>query len=206
MKLSTNNFLTSIKNIIMGGGRNTDGTPKGDAGFLVSRAMNLTSLTTAAGLTLTASTVPAILLTETNGMTVAIAASETAGGSFTFQIPRDYDEATDELKIRLVAGMDGATDSPTMDATVYRKKAGVALSADLNPTASSALGEATAWKTIDVTGEGLVRDDILTINLVSGAHTTNAVSIHAVELVYRSTLVSYDLTDGANNNTGTNLR
>lgn len=198
MLLDVTNFLSHIKALVTGGGRDSAGNAKMDSGFLVSKALNLASdLRTAAGLTLTAATVPAVLLTETNGMTVAIAASQTAGGSFTFQVPHDYDEATDELKIRVMAGMDGATDVPTLDATIYRKKAGVALSADLNPDASSALAAATAWKTIDASGLGLVRDDVLTINLVSGAHTTNAVSIHAVELQYRSTLVSYHEEDTA---------
>lgn len=194
------NFLTRVKDLVMGGGRDSAGNAKLDSGFLVTDALKLPGdLTTIDGLTLTAATVPAVLRTETNGMTVAGAASSTALGSFTYQVPRDYDEATDEFKIRVLAGMDGATDTPTLDATVYRKRAGVALSADLNPSASAALAAATAWKTIDGSGKALKRDDVLTVNLLSGAHTTNALSVHAIEIVYRSTLVSYESEDSSHN-------
>lgn len=199
MLLDASNFLVLIKNLVTGGGRDSAGNAKLDAGYLVSRPLNAPGdLKTIDGLTLTAATVPAVLRTETNGLTVAIAASQTAGGSFMFQVPRDYDETTDEFKIRVLAGLDGTTDVPTLDATIYRKRAGTALSADLNPTASTAMSDSSAWKTINGTGLGLRRDDVLSINLVSGSHTTNAVSIHAVEVVYRSTLVSYDEFDSTN--------
>lgn len=200
MLFGPHNFLTFIRDLVMGGGRDSAGNARNDGGFLVTDALRLPGdLTTIDGLTLTGATVPAVLRTETNGMTVAGAASTTALGSFTFQVPRDYDEATDEFKIRVLAGMDGATDTPTLDATIYRKRAGVALSADLNPTASAALAADTAWKTIDGSGKALKRDDVLTINILSGAHTTNALSVHAIEIVYRSCLVSYEQYDASNN-------
>ncbi len=203
MKLSLNNFLYGIKQIVTGGGLNADSSPENDAGFLKAVSLNtVADLRTIDGLTLTGATVPAVLRTETNGLTVAVAASQTAAGSFVWTVPLDYDENTDQFSLNVIAGMDGAVDAPTLDATIYRKRPGVALSADLNPTASAALGESTAWKNIVSNGKGLKAGDTLTINLVTGAHTTNAVSIHAVQIRYRSTLVAYNETDKTGFTTG----
>lgn len=203
MLFGPDNFLTHVKELIMGGGRDSNGNPRNDSGFLRSHVLNpAADLRTTAGLTLTAATVPAVLLTETNGMTVAVAASQTAAGTFQFVVPLDYDEATDRLEIHAIVGMDGAVDTPIFDATIYRKRAGVALSADLNPTAGAAIVESSAVRTIVLAGAGLQAGDSLTINLVTGAHTTNAVSLHSLEVRYHSTLVSYN----RENSSGVSLR
>lgn len=200
MLFGPDNFLTVVKFLVTGGGRSAAGNPALDAGFSVVRPLSPpVDLRTAAGLVLTAATAPSVIVTETNGLTVVSAASGTALGSFTFQIPKDYDENTDELKLNFVAGMDGATDTPTVNATVYRKRAGVALSANLAPVASAALAQSSALKTIDISGKSMLAGDYLTINLVTGAHTTNNVSLHSLEVSYRSTLVSYQAQDSSGN-------
>lgn len=192
MLLSPDNFLVHIKNLVTGGGvSGTTRNPAIDSGFSVSRPLNIPAdLRTAAGLTLTAATAPTIAASETNGLSVNSVASATALGTFVFQIPKDYDEQTDEFRINFMAAMGGATDTPTVTATIYRKRAGAALSADLAPTASAALSATSAWRTINANGKGLRAGDSLVINLVTGAHTTDAVALYAAEVTYRSTLVS----------------
>ena len=168
--------------------------PGGD-GVRVVRPLNLiTDLRTSAGLVLTGATVPAVAALETNALGVQVAASQTAAGSFVFQVPADYDRIADELKINILANSAGATDTPILDATVFRKRAGAALSADLNPTAASALSDTAAIKTIDVSGESLLPGDVLTVNLITGAHTTDAVNIYSVEVQYKSAIVFADPT------------
>lgn len=193
MLLSPDNFLVHIKNLVTGGGRDSANNPKIDSGYLKSVTMNpVGDLKTIDGLTLTGATTPAVLRTETNGLTVAAGASSNVLGSFMFQVPLDYDEATDLLMIRAIVGMDGAVDTPIFDATIYRKRAQTALSADLNPTAGAAIVASSDVREIVLAGADLLAGDSLTINLISGAHTTNAISLHSLELRYRSTLVSYN--------------
>jgi hypothetical protein len=169
-------------------------------GFRKDSHIDLASVRTAAGLILTGATVPTIAATETNGLAIVAAASGTASGSFVWTVPGDYDQQADEAKIRVLANMAGATDDAvTLTATVYRKRAGTALSADLNPTADSSAVPASAsptddaaWLTIDISGESLRPGDVLTINLVASAHTNDALQIWGIAVRYKSCLVLYD--------------
>lgn len=171
-------------------------------GIRVSRPLNLPAdVRTIAGLVLTAATVPAVVAAETNALIVQVIAGQTQGGSFVFEVPKDYDETADELKINVLSNSSANTDAPTLDATVYRKRAGVALSADLNPAATAAISKsatpatAASIRTIDVSGKGIKGGDVLTINLVTGAHATDAVNIYAINVQYKSQLVFNPLTD-----------
>lgn len=169
-------------------------TPGGD-GVRVTQSFSPTALKTTAGLVLTAATAPTIANVETNGIAVVGAASSTALGSFVFEVPKDYDFVSDELKINVLVRSAGTTDVPTITATVYRKRAGAALSAALTVVASTAVPSSTvdaAERTIKVSGNGLKGGDVLTINLVSGAHTTDAIDVYNVEVQYKSGIVYAD--------------
>lgn len=165
-------------------------------GFLRSHKLSITGdLRTAAGLVLTAATAPLVAAFETNALGVQVAAGQTAAGSFTFQVPLDYDQQADTLKIVVLVNSAGNTNTPILDATVYRKRAGAALSADLGSTDSAAipsLATLAAERTIVISGKSLRPGDVLTINLITGAHATDAVNIYGVEVRYKSALVASD--------------
>ena len=142
-------------------------------------------------------------------MTKVAAAVDTVG-NVVWTVPRDYDEATDVLTFRVLASVLGvATDGDvTLDSEVYVTTLGVATSADKDPTAPTALlTVAEQWLEIDLTGFGLIRDDVVTIKLITGGQNDTAaeeVLIHDLELAYRSCLVSYD--EGTTGINDTDLR
>lgn len=173
MKLSLNNFLYGVKQIVMGGGTDSSGTPYNDAGYLVDRVVDgATSLAAGAG----GNTNPYIAY-----------------------IHRDYDEATDVASINLFAEMAGATDTPAVTATVVRKRAGVADATLANATALGSLSNSIQKFTINLDGNTLLRDDVLYITFNIGSHTTDAVTLLCVTNVYRSCLVSYNEEDSSGN-------
>jgi hypothetical protein len=198
---SPNNFLAFVKQLVMGGGYQKDGvTPKNDGGFLVDRNDLLDSSVLAASVT---------FITDANSFPVLNAAATiTAVANVLFWVPRDYDEATDELRLRFVAKMAGATDTPTI--TVAAKKAVIGSAAaaitPVSGTPTAALSTTAAKFDLLFRGQGLKRDTLVEFTLTSGAHTTDALQVQSLGVVYRSTLVSYNETDGANNKTGNQLR
>ena len=147
---------------------------------------------------------------ETNARVLFIEQAIDTVGNIVFPIPRDYDEATDEFRLRLlVSQLTLSVDNDVkIDVELYRKRAGVALTADLAPsfTADAAVPNllvAEQWIEFNLSGLGLLRDDAVTIEVITnGNNDTNGeeVQIHAVELVYRSTLVSYDDENDAQGN------
>lgn len=334
MKLSANNFLTIIKALVVGGGRNTAGSPANDAGFLVDRPVPLSTifatpasanaikqtvmipvqlsdlvnsatwkiavpfaatissalfrtgkpastaakaatltvttnggtavtggvitLTSAnqnttggtaaataisgAGATITAgqtiefavSSVTAfvegdgyveftvtnndltnqfsLVASETNLAVLSAPASTTAVGSLNTAIPRDYDEATDSFALHIGMAMSGSTDTPALTAIAYRKRPGGSIVTVATATGKKLDGTTLTPSTteqlmvFDFSQHGLLRNDAITIVITAAAHTTDAVLVYFAEHVYRSTLVSYAETDGANSNTGNYLR
>lgn len=258
MKLSTNNFLSQVKNTVTGGGRNSDGTVPHDAGFLKRhegislKALSPTTAVTATAGAITVTdgvgtndgTIPAIstgaaaadqddtiaaiqelaaaynalradvaalraqlglTADETNARVLKIEETVDSVGNLVIKVPLDYDEASDTLKVRVLASqLTVSTDNDVeLDAEVYRKRAGVALTADLNPTApGTVLSTTEQWVEFDLSGNTFLRDDVLTVELITnGANDTNAeeVLIHDVEVLYRSCLVSYDREDASGN-------
>jgi hypothetical protein len=151
---------------------------------------------------------------ETNLLVQSFPASTTSLGSFSIVVPRDYDEATDTFALKLAAASAGATNTPGITATVYRKRPGAAIATVATSVAAKVPGVTTAAALttasqvleINLSTFGLQRDDALTIVLTADAHTTDAVLIYSIEPVYRSTLVSYDQTDGTSNFNGNSLR
>lgn len=167
-------------------------TPGGD-GVRVTSRIDILALRTAAGLVLDASTTnPRVAASETNALVVSAVASSNVLGSFVYEVPKDYDTVADELKINVVVASGGATDAPTLNASVYRKRAGLALTAALTTVASAAVPSSAAFaaeRTITVSGNGLKPGDVLTIDLTTGAHTTDAINLSNVEVQYKGSIV-----------------
>lgn len=147
---------------------------------------------TAAGLVLTAGTTPAVVAAETNAIVVSAVASSNVLGSFTFSVPKDYDAVKDEIHLRIVAQMGGATDTPTLNASIYKKTPGSALSSALTTVASVALSATSAEVKVDLSGNGIQPGDVLFFNITSGAHTTDAVNIYGAGVSFRSAIVYAD--------------
>ncbi len=168
-------------------------TPGGDGFRIIKHQNPIADLRTSGGLVLTAATAPAVVAAETNALVVQAAAASTALGSFVFQVPKDYDTVKDELKINCLVNSAGTTDAPTLTTTAYNKRAGAALSAALTVKAvSAAVPSSTvkaAERTIDLSGNGLQPGDVLTINLVTGAHATDAINLYGVDVQYRGSIV-----------------
>jgi len=119
---------------------------------------------------------------------------------FNFVVPQDYDESIDKLRIRALMSMDGGTtDTVYLDAEVYKKRAGAAASADLDPTAETTAVPAAiasaAWSEVKCDSESLQGGDCLTVLLKTGAHTTDAIHIYGIEVVYAADLVYFDEDD-----------
>lgn len=141
-----------------------------------------------------------LLDTGSKGHVIFVDDDETYGPAFSFVVPQDYDESVDKLRIRALCSMDGGTtDTVYLDAEVYKKRAAAALSADLDPTAEttaipSAVASA-AWSEIKCDSEGLQGGDCITVNLKTGAHTTDGIIIYGIEVVYAADLVYFDKSD-----------
>jgi hypothetical protein len=161
-------------------------------GYRVKVPLAPFDLSTAAGLGLTAATVPAIVANEVNDLVASCVAGQTAAGSFKFVVPQHYDEKADELKLDVLVVSGGDTNVPTLTATAYRKRAGAALTTALTVVASAAIPNATtkaAVRTINLSGNSLRAGDTVMINLVTAAHATDAVFVLGVEVQHKSGVV-----------------
>ena len=142
---------------------------------------------------------------ETNARVLKIEEGVDSAGNIVWQVPRDYDEKTDTLLVRVLASqLTVSTDNDvTLDMEAYVKTAGSALGSDLNPTAPGTILSTTEqWFTFDLGGNSLLRDDVVTAELITnGANDTDGeeVLIHSVEFLYRSTVVSYHEEDSSGN-------
>ena len=190
MKLSTNNFLTAIKSIVMGGGLNTVGEPFNDAGFLVDRPVPLSALDLSTNVALAAD--------ETNARVLHVTETNDSVFHLTIPVPRDYDEETDQFYVRVLASQLSVStdDDVELDSETYIKTAGSALGSDVSPAApGTVLSTTEQWIEFDLSGLDLVKGQVINFELITnGANDTTAeeVLIHAVEYGYRSTLVSYN--------------
>lgn len=196
--LTPANLLLQLKQTNTSGTNGSSGTGNG-LGFKRSTPVPLTDLKTSAGLTLTGATSPLVAALETNAIGVQWASSNSSKAAYIIHIPGDYDETTDTLLLNYLVNSAGTTDSPTLTANVYQKRAGTALSADLAPAATTAIPKTTAataaaYRTITVSGKGLKGGDVLTVLVAPGAHTTDAVNLYSFNYTYYSTLVPFDPT------------
>lgn len=171
----------------------------GHAGLKVSMpGVNLNSLRDSDGTILTASTEPSREALETSFIGAVVSASQTDLGTLTFMIPRDYDATVDKLYIRFLANSAGDTNTPTIDCAMYRKRAGAALSSDIDPTISAAVNNNTTkagWVEIVSEDDGWQPGDAVTCVFTTSAHTTDALNVYALEVVYYSDLVYYEPTE-----------
>ena len=152
----------------------------------------------------------ALVADETNARVIKVEETIDIVGNLVIPIPRDYDEHTDEFRLRVLASQIlVSTDADVkLDVTMFRKRGGAALSADLAPsftsdTAVPNLLTGEVWVEFDLSSLGLLRDDVVQLQLITNGNNDTAgeeVLIHAIELVYRSTLVSYDDEDDAQDN------
>ena len=131
--------------------------------------------------------------------TILLVWGETGGSgnvtevSFPFVVPQDYDETEDYLRVRIKAYMDGTTDTPGIDANVYKN----GVDTDLDPTISADLSDTVAWVEIVISDktESLVAGDVLTISLFPEAHNTEGIGVYGIAMEYKSDLVYYDEDD-----------
>ena len=176
--MNPGNFLAKLESVVTGRGIKR-----------VIGGVDINSIRDADGTILTAATEPSREALETSFIGLVVSSSQTDLGTLTFTVPRDYDATVDKMRIRFLVNSGGTTDAPILDAAIYCKKPGVALSADLNPTASAAIPKTSAttgaaWREIVVGGEGLEPGDALTCVFSTGAHTSDAVNIYALEVAY----------------------
>jgi hypothetical protein len=165
--------------------------------------VDINSLRLASGAILVAdSGNPGRVSLETYFEGVVLPSSQTDLGTLTFMVPRDYDATVDKMRIRFLCNSGGTTDSPTLDAALYRKRDGVALSSNLDPTASAVISKASAttgasWREIVVESLGLEPGDALTFILSTAGTrgTTDTVAIYALEVVYMGDLAYYEETE-----------
>jgi len=173
------------------------------AGFKkVVEGIGITSLRDADGIIPTASTEPSVEALETNFDGVVVSASQTDLGSLAFMVPRDFDADKDYMAVRFLCNSGGTTNAPTIDAVLYRKRAGAVLSSDLNPTISAACSKTSAttgtgWIEVVASGLDLNPGDALTWIFTTSAHTTDALNVYALEVEYYSDLVYNDRDDRA---------
>lgn len=193
MKFALNNFLFALKNIVTGSNKPaaTGGVPGVDGGFNLDVTLDLGDVVLGSGTTYT---------TTSNVPLLSNAASNTSIGTFSQAIPRDYDEASDKFLVRIIAKSAGATNSPTItvasSTTILGGTVGVAGTSVVSAATTSLL----AVYEFDLSGQGLLRDTILSGTITIGAHTTDAFQVFAIEFVYSSCVVSYkDTTDALGN-------
>ncbi len=136
MKLSANNFLTIIRQIVTGGGRDAAGACKHDSGFFRDIPIPLGALDLATTINYDGSESGAAVATlggawltadESNARVVLVEQGIDTIGRLSFPVPRDYDEATDTIKVRVLASQltVSTDDDVQFDSTAYVKTAGV---------------------------------------------------------------------------------
>ncbi len=144
---------------------------------------------------------------------IVLAAGATAISTFSFPIPRDYDEASDHLFIRVLASLASGdtlttgylTGTPTIQPIATgTATAGSAVKATA-PFQTSTLLLTTTEQVFEISlsANGLKRDDIVTVALAIVGTTSAGLNVFAIEKTYDSTIVSYNETDATGNNSGT---
>ena len=167
-------------------------TPEGGNGIIVRKPLSVYDVhlqSTGAALTTTLTTNPGYDKVSTNLTALSWAAGVVVEAGLHLLVPTDYDKTLDELKLRLRARMAGATDTPSIDAKVWKDSAATT---DLNPTKTAALGASLAWVELDLSGKSLSYGEGLQFALFPEAHGTDAVEVLAMELEYRSMVVAND--------------
>lgn len=145
---------------------------------------------------------------------INVSTGTTAIGDFEFPIPRDYDEASDSFVVRVQIAVN-ATDvavpiklQGTMNWLVPGSNvvhpvnasggsiSAVAVTATLPFTTTQNLGSSQTTYEINFSGSGLMRDDVVSVVLaLNGTTSAGPAFVYGVEILYDSTIVSYNQTD-----------
>lgn len=207
MKLTPNNFLQLIKNLVTGGGLasvNVNGTTTNqlstimpaDAGFFVDIEYPVNSLIQpASGTTLATA--------FTNGKAIKWTAANTNSVVIPFIIPRDYDQSFDWIDLTLVGAKAGAgSDTPkfTVQAFVLPMNASATNSA-MNPNASVfninvpvvTFTQSTAIAHFNFQGNGLQRKQIINFVVTPSGNATGGQELLLADasITYASCLVAF---------------
>lgn len=179
--MNSGTFLEQAKSIVTGNGFLRDvQIPFSDC-FLASSG---------AALTTTLSTNPGRDLFDTAILGLSWAAAKVVKAGIAIRIPKDYDQSEDHCKLVFRAKMSGSTDTTTaLDAVAYHEDDGTT---DLDPTISADLTASLADVKIDLSGNGFVAGDHITVQPFPEAHGTDAVQVYSISLEYRSSLVYFD--------------
>lgn len=183
MKFSLNNFLYALKQIVTGSNAvNAGGLPGVDGGYNEDVTLDLLDVTLGSGTT---------AVTVSNTQALSNAATNTSFGNISYLIPRDYDEASDKLLVRLIARTAGTTDFPTLTVASSTSVLGGTVGVAGTSKTSAVVTSSTAVYEFNLSGQGLKRDTNLALLMTMGAHTTDAIQLFAVQIVYASTIVSF---------------
>jgi hypothetical protein len=207
MHFSPNNFLYMIKQLVTGdngasneysgSGVNTvTGTASAaDGGIQVDKYIGFGDVTLISGTTIiTVNGVPELVTT----------ASDTNAAILSIPIPRDYDEASDHFIIRVLVALANADSGITLTGTptillpgnTAANSAGSAVTATLPfNTANAALSTTYQVVEINLSSNGLLRDNVIAVEIAYAGTTTGVGRIASLEYHYDSTIVSYNDTD-----------
>ena len=175
-----------------------DGTVTGSGIKRVIQGVNINTVRADGGLILTGSTNPNRTAVETSFDALVVTNAQTDLGRLVFNVPRDYDQSLDYLRLRFLAESAGDTNEPTIDAEIYLKRAGETLSADLDPTISEAVNTNTVgagYVEVNADGLDLRAGDALNVVLTTSAHATDSLHVYSLEAVYKSDIVYFDKQD-----------
>ena len=147
---------------------------------------------------------------------IAVVAGATTIGTFSFAVPRDYDEASDHLAVFLEANSTNADASITITGTatiapiasqtgtaiVATTKAAVTATAPFQ-TANLNVTQLVQVFSINLSGYGLKRNDIVSVALAFAGTTSGIDYVYSVTNHYDSYIVSYNDTDATGSPNGT---
>ena len=197
MRFTPDNFLRLVKDVVTGTNspvsNGSQGVQGADGGFNLDVRLDLGDM--ALGST-------SIITVDGNGTPVLqTGVSSTQGstntfGTISFQVPRDYDQNSDHLILRLVADSNGTTDTPTITvaaSTVSLTSTGSTYAAPVAATSSTtaAMTNTPTIYEIDLSGNKLVRDTLVTAKITTSNHNTDKANLYAMELVYASCLIAF---------------
>lgn len=148
--------------------------------------------------------------TPTTALVTASGTNPTVA-TVSFPIPRDYDEASDQLALRLLMKLANADASITVTgtATVLPIATGTASAKTVVTgkapfqTSNLSLSQTEQVFDINLSGYGLKRDDVISIVVALAGTTTGNTYLYGVERTYASTIVSYNETDATQSPNGT---
>ena len=207
MRFTPDNFLYMIKQLVTGANadplENSGTAQAADGGIWKDQINSLADVVNlGAGTTLTtAETGMSVLHTAAAGQTV---------GHISFIVPRDYDEASDRLLIRLLVQGSGGDPTTGITGTPYVKLLGTAAVAGTVVNATAPFSTTTQLLTateqvfeIVYQGLGLKRDTVIDTTVAYSAALAGTANIYGIEYSFYSTIVSYNEDDATDAPGGT---